>query len=115
MAIEVQQGSEFTTTDTDTVRDYEITRGGQAVDISGVSYADPVLRARNVLTGENVAEITGSRPSANLARFNHDTIVDAGAGEYLCEVEIVHLVNGTQSIRRPFKITVRASVHDPVV
>lgn len=108
---DVQLGHEFTAGDTDTTRDYVVKRSGSVVDLTG--YSDPVLYARNRTTHENLASITGSipTPASGLVRFNHDTMA-AEAGEYLCDIEIVHPSNGTQTIRRSFKNVVRPGVHD---
>lgn len=104
---------EFFAGDTDTTEDYTVERSRTAVNLTG--YDPPKLYARNQSTqpGTNVPAITGSipNPSAGTIRFDHDTIA-ATAGDYLCDVEIIHPTNGKRTIRRRFRILVTARVHD---
>lgn len=108
---DVQVAHEFVAGDTDTTRDYIVKRAGSVVNLTG--YDPPVLYARNRTTHENLASITGSivDAAAGQVRVNHDTMA-AVAGEYLCDIELVHPSNGTETIRRSFKNIVRPGVHD---
>jgi len=108
---EVEVIHEFRKGDTDTTRDYVVKRAGSVVDLT--DYGTPILYARNQTTKANLAAINGSipTPSGGLLRFDHDTMA-AIAGEYLCDILLVHSVNGNLSIRRSFKNIVRPSVHD---